>query len=181
MEMQNSSTDENSPEYIWSIDNISKICHSNKSLSKYFKYDFKKGVPLVVKGILTKENASEAIKCGADGVYVTSHGGRFLHNAISPLDILTDIRESVKKINKNIGVWYDTGIRSGPDILIAFAKGAEFVGIGRPVMFSNVLYGKDGVSATLKQLLYFLKEQAKLCGINNLNNYNQLKNIIINE
>jgi len=178
MAMQNASTNKNSPEYIWSINNISNICHSKKSLSKYFKYDFKKGIPLVVKGILTKENASEAINCGADGIYVTIHGGRFVNNCITPIDVLTEVRDHVKKINKNIGVWFDSGIRCGPDILMAYAKGAEFVGIGRPVIYSNVLYGKDGVSATLKHFLYFLKEQSKMCGINNLNDYSKLKDII---
>jgi isopentenyl diphosphate isomerase/L-lactate dehydrogenase-like FMN-dependent dehydrogenase len=178
MDMQNASIDKNSPEYIWSIDNISKICHSSKSLSKFFKYNFTKGIPLVIKGILTKKNASEAIKCGADGIYVTIHGGRFVHDSIIPIDVLSDIRDHVKKINKNIGVWYDSGIRNGADILMAYSKGAEFVGIGRPVIFSNVLYGKDGVSATLKHLLFFLKQQAKLCGINNLNDYSILKNIV---
>lgn len=179
MSMQNASIDKNSPEYIWSIHNISNICHSNKSLSKYHKYEFKKGIPLIVKGIITKESASEAIKCGADGIYVTNHGGRFVHNCIAPIDVLSEIRQHVKKINKNIGVWYDSGIRNGHDILLAYAKGAEFVGIGRPIIYSNVLYGKEGVSATLKHLLYFLKEQAKICGINNLDNYNKLKNIIL--
>jgi isopentenyl diphosphate isomerase/L-lactate dehydrogenase-like FMN-dependent dehydrogenase len=61
---------------------------------------------------------------------------------------------------------------------MAYAKGAEFVGIGRPVIYSNVLYGKDGVSATLKHLLYFMKEQAKICGINDLDNYTKLKKIV---
>jgi len=179
MSRQNASQDKNSEEYTWSVDNISKICHSKKSLSKYFKYDFNKGIPLIVKGILTKENASEAIKCGADGIYVTAHGGRFLHDCVAPIDVLSDIRDHVKKINKNIGVWFDSGIRNGADILVAYARGAEFVGIGRPVIFSNVLYGKDGVSATLKHLLYFLKEQAVICGINNLNDYSKMKKILV--
>jgi isopentenyl diphosphate isomerase/L-lactate dehydrogenase-like FMN-dependent dehydrogenase len=178
MSMQNASTDKNSPEYIWSINNISNICHSKKSLSKYHHYSISKGIPLIVKGIITKENASDAIKCGADGVYVTIHGGRFVHNCVAPIDVLNEIRDHVKKINKNIGVWYDSGIRSGPDILMAYSKGAEFVGIGRPVIYSNVLYGKDGVSATLKHLLYFMKEQAKICGINDLDNYTKLKKIV---
>jgi len=62
-----------------------------------FKGKITKGIPLVFKGCISIPVALEIQKSGADGVYVSNHGGRFVYNSIPPLDILTDIRDSVKK------------------------------------------------------------------------------------
>lgn len=160
------------------IEHIAKLCHSNKSLSKYIKKNITKGVPLVVKGCLTKENALLIQESNADGVYVSNHGGRFFYNSIPPLNVVTEIRDAVKKNNKDFGVWLDGGIRNGGDILTAYAKGAEFVGVGRPIIYACVLYGEAGVSSITKKMTFELNMQAIQCGLNNLNDYNIIKTIL---
>jgi len=174
-------TNENDKEYDLSLKNISKICHSSKSLCKYVKRDIKKGIPMIVKGCVSVENAMMIQKSGADGVYVSNHGGRFLYNSVAPLNVVKDIRDAVKKANKNFGVWLDGGIRNGQDILTAYSQGAEFVGLGRPIIYSCVLYGEEGVSSITKKFKFELESQSQICGYNNLNDYNKLKKCIIPE
>jgi hypothetical protein len=169
----------NSTEYYdFSIKNYAKLCHSNLPMCKYIKRNITKGIPLVIKGCVTVDVAIDVQKCGADGIYVSNHGGRFLYNSIPPLDVVTEIREATKKVNKNFGVWLDGGVRNGQDILSAYAKGAEFVGIGRPLIYANILYGVDGISAITKKMQFELLSQCVLTGQNDLSNYDKLKKII---
>lgn len=155
------------------IREIATICHSFTSLG-IIKLPVK-GVPLVIKGCLSIENALQIQKSNADGVYVSNHGGRFVYNSLAPLNVIRDIRESVKKVNKNFGVWMDGGIRNGQDIFTAYTMGAEFVGVGRPIIYAGVLYGEAGVSSITKKLIIELESQCILCGQNDLNNYDKLK------
>lgn len=157
MDKLNASTD------LFSISNISKICHSNKSMG-IFQNTFKKGVPLIIKGIISIKDALDSQSSGADGIYISTHGGRYLYNSPAPIDVLPEIKAAVKKNNLHFGVWFDGGIRHGGDIAIAINRGAEFVGIGRPIIYANVLYGAVGVSAVLQQYLFQL-EQALKTGI----------------
>jgi isopentenyl diphosphate isomerase/L-lactate dehydrogenase-like FMN-dependent dehydrogenase len=168
MSKQYSCLDSAAAEYIWSLDHLAKICHSAQSMSKYVKYNFAKGVPIIAKGILSTRDAKAAIDCDVDCLYVSNHGGRFLQNSIAPIDALPAIKSVAEGVNPNIGVWFDSGVRNAGDILVAYSRGADFVGIGRPVIYSCVVYGGIGVEAILKQLLFFLKQQCILCGVNNL-------------
>jgi hypothetical protein len=169
---------ENSKHYDLSIKNIASICHSSKPLCKYVKRNITKGIPMVIKGCVSVENALEIQKANADGIYVSNHGGRFLYNSVAPLNIVNDIRNAVKKVNKNFGVWLDGGIRNGQDIFTAYTQGAEFVGVGRPIIYACVLYGEPGVSSIIKKLRFELEGQSRLCGQNDLNDYNKLtKNV----
>ena len=156
------------------IKHIADLCHSSTSLCKYVSRKVK-GIPLVIKGVISVENALQLQKCDVDGIYVSNHGGRFMFNSVPPLDILSEIRTAVKKVHPHFGVWFDGGIRYGQDILTAYVKGAEFVGIGRPIIYSCVLYGEKGVSSTTKKMLFELEGQCKMCGLNDLNNYSILK------
>jgi len=180
MGKQNNCKDKSNPMYTWSIHRIVNIAHEKTILSKYSLDNAEnfKPLPIVIKGILTISNATDAIDADADGIYISNHGGRFLYNSVIPLDILPEIKQFVKNINKDIGVWYDGGIRNGNEILMALAKGAEYVGIGRPIIYACVLQGESGVSAIIKQLLFFLEQQSLLCGINNFENYEILSRII---
>jgi isopentenyl diphosphate isomerase/L-lactate dehydrogenase-like FMN-dependent dehydrogenase len=174
-------TNENSDEYTLSLKNISKICHSSKPLCKYVKRNITKGLPMVVKGCISVKNALEVQKSNADGIYISNHGGRFTYNSVAPLDIVSDIRLAVKKVNKNFGVWFDGGIRNGQDIFTAYTQGAEFVGIGRPIIYACVLYGEPGVSSITKKMTFELEGQCKICGQNDLNSYEKLKENIITD
>ena len=174
----NHCTNKLNKDYIYSVEHIAKICHEKKTCGTFFKRQITKGVPLVLKGCITSEEALKVQKLGADGIYVSIHGGRFLYNAIPSIDVIATIRKSVKSVDKHFGVWFDGGIRNGQNILTAFANGAEFVGIGRPIIYSCVLYGSHGVENIYEQYLYELTEICKLCGIQNLNDRKKLEKVL---
>ena len=117
---------------------------------------------------MSVEDAEAVQKSGADGIYVSNHGGRFVFNSASPIDILRQIHQKVKKSDPRFGVWFDSGVRSATDVLIAFSQGAEFVGIGRPVIYACVDNGRGGVRQVLQSILCTLRDQARLCGLTSL-------------
>lgn len=88
--------------------------------------------PLVIKGILSVEDAKKAVEIGCDGVWVSNHGGRQFEAAPSPIEVLKDISQAVGKDAKII---FDSGCRSANDILRAIALGADFVFLGRPFIY----------------------------------------------
>lgn len=175
-------TDPSSAEYTLSLYNAADICHSPKTLCKYVpSRAVTKGIPLIVKGCISVRNALEVQKANADGIYVSNHGGRFTYNSVAPLDILNDIRVAVKKVHPHFGVWFDGGIRNGQDIFTAYTQGAEFVGVGRPIIYACVLYGQPGVSSITKKMSFELEGQCKICGQNDLNHYDKLKQNVITD
>lgn len=88
--------------------------------------------PLVLKGVLSVEDAKKAIKCGCDAVWVSNHGGRQFEAAPAAIDVLSDIAKAVGKDTK---VLFDSGCRNANDILRAIALGADFVFLGRPFIY----------------------------------------------
>lgn len=105
--------------------------------------------PLVIKGILSPEDATAAFDLGADGVIVSNHGGRQLDGASSSIRALQAIREAV---GPGRTVLMDGGIRTGLDIVRAMALGADAVMIGRPWVYALAARGGDGISAILEIL-----------------------------
>jgi 4-hydroxymandelate oxidase len=99
-------------------------------------------LPLVVKGILTAEDARRAIDGGAQAIIVSNHGGRQLDAAITGLDALPEVATAV---GGRAEVYVDGGVRRGSDVLTALALGARAVGIGRPVLWALAAGGKAGV------------------------------------
>ncbi|MEO0329364.1 MAG: alpha-hydroxy acid oxidase [Pseudomonadota bacterium] len=97
--------------------------------------------PLVLKGVLSVEDAKQAVKCGADGVWVSNHGGRQFEAAPAAIDTLAGITRAVGKDAKII---FDSGCRSAVDILRAIALGADFVFLGRPFIYGVGALGKKG-------------------------------------
>jgi lactate 2-monooxygenase len=106
-------------------------------------------LPLLVKGVLTAEDARIAISSGVDGVIVSNHGGRQVDGAVAALDALAEVRDA---LGGEAVVLMDGGIRSGADIVKALAVGANAALIGRPYVYGLAVGGKDGVSAVLTQL-----------------------------
>ncbi|MEM7259498.1 MAG: alpha-hydroxy acid oxidase, partial [Pseudomonadota bacterium] len=104
---------------------------------------------LVVKGVLSVEDALKIKAAGVDAIQVSSHGGRQLDSAPAPIEVLSAIRESV---GADYPLFYDSGIRSGEDIVKAYAKGADYVLIGRPFLFAISAAGEAGLQA-LKTVL----------------------------
>ncbi|KAG5803554.1 hypothetical protein H9Q74_011965 [Fusarium xylarioides] len=109
--------------------------------------------PVVLKGIQTVENAHLAIEHGIDGIIVSNHGGRQLDGAIASLDALADIAADKKVKDSNLTIMFDSGVRTGSDVLKALALGAKAVCIGRPYAYGLAAGGKEGVEHVLKCLL----------------------------
>jgi len=107
-------------------------------------------LPLVLKGIMTAEDASLACQHGADAVFVSNHGGRVLERGSAPIEVLAEIVEAVAG---RCEIYLDGGIRSGSDIAIALALGARAVMIGRPVQWGLAAGGSAGVSRVVELLL----------------------------
>ncbi|XP_076338973.1 uncharacterized protein LOC143240435 [Tachypleus tridentatus] len=112
-------------------------------------------LPVVVKGILTGEDAEMAIKYGASAIMVSNHGGRQLDGVPATIEVLPEV---VKKVNGRCEIYLDSGVRTGTDILKAIALGAKAVFIGRPVLWGLTSNGEDGV----KQVLQILKNELDL-------------------
>jgi isopentenyl diphosphate isomerase/L-lactate dehydrogenase-like FMN-dependent dehydrogenase len=99
-------------------------------------------LPLVLKGILTAEDARLAVEHGADGIVVSNHGGRQLDTVVAPLEALGEVVEAV---GGRAEVYLDGGIRRATDVLVALALGARAVFIGRPFFYALSL-GEEGVA-----------------------------------
>ena len=123
-------------------------------------------LPLVVKGILTAEDATCALDAGADGVLVSNHGGRQLDAAPAAIDVLEEVVRAVRRhpTRPNAPVLLDSGVRRGTDVLKALALGATAVGVGKPVFFSLAAGGEAGVARCLDILRTELEAAMALCG-----------------
>ncbi|WP_353201273.1 alpha-hydroxy acid oxidase [Polynucleobacter sp.] len=105
------------------------------------------GGKLIIKGILDEEDARLAANTGADALIVSNHGGRQLDGAVSSIQALPGIMNAV---GKDIEVWMDGGIRSGQDVLKAWALGARGTMIGRPFLYGLGAMGGPGVTKCLE-------------------------------
>ena len=106
-------------------------------------------LPLLVKGVLTAEDARRALDAGVDGIVVSNHGGRQVDGAIASLDALVEIRGA---LGADATLLVDGGIRCGADVIKALALGADAVLVGRPYVYALAVGGQDGVAAYIEQL-----------------------------
>ena len=107
------------------------------------------GGPLAIKGLMTPEDATRAIRSGASGVIISNHGGRQLDDAPAPIDQVASVREA---LGDGPDVICDGGVRRGSDIVKALALGATACSIGRPYLYGLAASGEDGVARTLNLL-----------------------------
>ena len=121
---------------------------------------------LIIKGILHPDDASRLVKMGCDALVVSNHGGRQLDGAISTLDALPAVAQSV---NQAIPVYVDGGIRRGSDIVKAIASGADGVLLGRATLYGAIVAGEEGALHALSILQDELKRTMQLCGISKIN------------
>lgn len=110
---------------------------------------------IVVKGIVTREDAKSAVAAGADAVYVSNHGGRAVASGWGALESLPEVVEAV---NGAVPVIVDSGFRRGTDIFKALALGADAVCIGRPYIWGLAAFGQAGV----EKVLEMLKEELRM-------------------
>jgi isopentenyl diphosphate isomerase/L-lactate dehydrogenase-like FMN-dependent dehydrogenase len=122
-------------------------------------------LPLVVKGVLRREDARKAIDRGAAGIIVSNHGGRQLDGAPATLDVLPEI---VQEVGKEAEVYLDGGVRRASDVLIALALGARGVGLGRPVLWALAANGRSGVARYLELLTVELVNAMAQMGVASL-------------
>jgi len=106
-------------------------------------------LPIVLKGICHGDDARRAIDAGADALYCSNHGGRQANGGIAAIDMLPD----VVKAAGDVPVLFDSGVRSGSDVVKALAIGARAVGIGRPYSYGLALDGAAGAAHVLKCIL----------------------------
>lgn len=118
-------------------------------------------LPIVLKGIMTAEDARLAVDHGAAGIVVSNHGGRQLDGAPATIDVL---REIVEAVGGRCEVLLDSGIRRGTDVLNALALGANAVLIGRAFMWGLAVGGEEGVTRVLAMLRNELELAMALCG-----------------
>ncbi|MFZ1989635.1 MAG: alpha-hydroxy acid oxidase [Alphaproteobacteria bacterium] len=109
--------------------------------------DFKKVRALwkgsfVVKGVLNAEDAQRMVHEGADGIWISNHGGRQLEGAPATIDTLPAIRSA---LGSKVPVMIDSGVRSGEDVAKALALGADFVFLGRGLMYGAAAFGAAGI------------------------------------
>jgi lactate 2-monooxygenase len=109
--------------------------------------------PIVLKGIQSVEDAHRAIEFGMDGIIVSNHGGRQLAGAIASLDALAEIGADEQVRKSGLTLLFDSGVRTGSDMLKALALGAKAVCIGRPYVYGLAMGGQQGVEHVLKCLL----------------------------
>jgi L-lactate dehydrogenase (cytochrome) len=119
---------------------------------------------LVVKGLMSVDDARSARDCGVDGIIVSNHGGRQLDGTLSPLCVLPGI---VREMGE-LPVMMDSGIRRGNDVLKAVALGARFVFVGRPFNYAASIAGEPGVRHAIDILSQEILRNMALLGINRI-------------
>jgi lactate oxidase len=118
-------------------------------------------LPVIVKGIQTPDDAMAAIGAGAEGVWVSNHGGRQLDGAPGSFEVLEGIAEAVAG---RVPIIFDSGIRRGEHIFKALASGADIVALGRPVLYGLALGGWKGVQSVLEYFENDLERVMQLAG-----------------
>ena len=130
---------------------------------------------LIIKGVMSPDDAIKIKEAGADAIQVSNHGGRQLDSATAAINMLPLIRKSV---GSNFPLIFDSGIRSGSDIVRALAFGADYAMIGRPVMYAMGADGKKG----LRRIVEIIKEEVSTTlGLFGLNDINEVTSEIVIE
>jgi len=119
---------------------------------------------MLLKGILSADDAAIAMDLGMDGLIVSNHGGRQIDSAISPLEVLPEI----VRVAGKAPVLMDSGVRRGTDVLKALALGARCVLLGRPFNYAATVGGREGVDHAVQILRSEIQRNMALLGINRL-------------
>jgi len=127
-------------------------------------------LPIILKGILTREDAIECLNHDVQGIVVSNHGGRQLDGVSATIEVLPEI---VQAVNGKLEIYLDGGIRTGSDVFKALALGANVVFIGRPVLWGLGYKGEEGVSMVLDFLKSEFKRTMHLAGCRSVKHINK--------
>lgn len=128
------------------------------------------GLPVIVKGIQSAEDAEVAIQFGADGIWVSNHGGRQLDGALASFDVLPQIAQVVRK---RVPIIFDPGVRRGEHVFKALASGADVVALGRPIIYGLFLGEAEGVTSVFDHLNKELAITMQLAGTKTIEDVKQ--------
>ncbi|XP_061982278.1 peroxisomal (S)-2-hydroxyacid oxidase GLO4-like isoform X2 [Populus nigra] len=112
-------------------------------------------LPILIKGILTREDAIKAMEVGAAGIIVSNHGARQLDYTPATISVLEEV---VQAVGRRVPVLLDGGVRRGTDVFKALALGAQAVLVGRPVIYGLAAKGEAGV----RKVMHMLKDELEL-------------------
>lgn len=118
-------------------------------------------LPIILKGIITAEDARKAVDAGVSGIVVSNHGARQLDYTPPTISVLDEV---VKAVSGAVPVLLDGGVRRGTDVFKALALGAKAVMIGRPVVYGLAANGEHGVRSVIKMLQNELELTMALAG-----------------
>ncbi|HEX3807275.1 MAG TPA: alpha-hydroxy-acid oxidizing protein [Gaiellaceae bacterium] len=121
-------------------------------------------LPILVKGVLTADDAREALAHGVDGIVVSNHGGRQVDGAVAALDALVEVRDALPQAV----VLMDGGIRCAADVLKAVALGADAVLLGRPYAYALAVGGQRGVEELIQNLMAEIDLTLALAGAHSI-------------
>lgn len=124
-------------------------------------------LPIILKGIMTVEDAEEAIRRKVPAIILSNHGGRQLDGSPSALEVALEMYEKDKTMFQKIEVLADGGIRYGVDAIMLLSLGVKAVGLGRPFMYSNI-YGQAGVEKVIQIMKHEIAIDAGNMGIPDL-------------
>ena len=110
-------------------------------------------LPVHVKGVLHPDDAVRAVEAGADGVGVSTHGGRQVDGSVTALEALPGVVDALENAGDDVTVTFDSGIRRGSDVFRALALGADACLLGRPFVYGLALGGQEGVEHVLETVL----------------------------
>ena len=160
----------------WVADVFSGAAHSWEDLAHVRRHW--EG-PILLKGIQHPADAIKAHECGMDGVVVSNHGGRQLDGAIASLEVLPEIAEAVRgkraksDESREFTVLFDSGIRTGVDVIKALCLGAQAVLVGRPWVYGLGIAGKKGAQDVLRGILADVDQSMGLAGLRAIEDCNK--------
>ncbi|SCV72006.1 BQ2448_4700 [Microbotryum intermedium] len=157
----------------------SAIAESSQLLTTNLTWDLiawikeKSGLPVVVKGVQSYEDAVECEKYGANAIMLSNHGGRQLDTASTPIETLLEIRRYAPHLlTSKMQIIVESGIRRGTDAVIALCLGADAVALGRPFMYS-LCYGEEGVARCAEILGEEIARAMRLLGVRSVKELNK--------
>ncbi|GJE85004.1 FMN-dependent alpha-hydroxy acid dehydrogenase family protein [Phanerochaete sordida] len=125
-------------------------------------------LPLIIKGIQCVEDAEKAFQYGAQSIILSNHGGRELDFSPSPMMLLYEIRQRRPELLKRHEVYIDGGVRRGTDVLKALCLGARGVGLGRPFLWGNSVWGEDGCRRVIEIMRDEIATGMRLLGVTSI-------------